>query len=167
MDHGGPVLWHLPRHGGAGRGDPEWRAAALLRAGQYAEAAALLAPIQTATAQYDRGTALARGRDYPGAAAAFEAALALDPGDAAAAHNLDVTRRIIAYLTEARQDEDEEEGAEPPDDTVVDLTGDQGRPARIDAELQLSEDAAEDWMRGVETKPADFLKSRFAVEAAR
>ena len=147
--------------------DPEWRAAALLRAGQYAEAAALLAPIQTATAQYDRGTALARGRDYPGAAAAFEAALALDPGDAAAAHNLDVTRRIIAYLTEARQDEDEEEGAEPPDDTVVDLTGDQGRPARIDAESQLSEDAAEDWMRGVETKPADFLKSRFAVEAAR
>ena len=106
-------------------------------------------------------------RGCPGAAAAFEAALALNPGDAAAAHNLDVTRRIIAYLTEARQDEDEEEGAEPPDDTVVDLTGDQGRPARIDAESQLSEDAAEDWMRGVETKPADFLKSRFAVEAAR
>jgi Ca-activated chloride channel family protein len=146
--------------------DPEWRAAALFRAGSYTEAAALLAPIQTASAQYDRGTALARGRDYPGAAAAFEAALALDPGNTAAAHNLDVTRRIIAYLTEARQDEDEEEGAEPPDDTVADLTGDQGRPARIDKSSQLSEDAAEDWMRGVETKPADFLKSRFAKEAA-
>jgi Ca-activated chloride channel family protein len=147
--------------------DPEWRAAALFRAGRYAEAAALLAPIQTATAQYDRGTALARGRDYPGAVAAFEAALALDPANAAAAHNLDVTRRIIAWLTEARVDEDPEQGAEPPDDDVADLTGDQGRPVRIDASSQLSEDAAEDWMRAVETKPADFLKSRFAVEAAR
>lgn len=147
--------------------DSQWRAAALFRAGQYVEAAALLAPTQTATAQYDRGTALARGRDYTGAAAAFEAALALDPANAAAAHNLDVTRRIIAWLTEARTDEDQEEGAESPDDTVEDLSGDQGRPSRIDAASQLSEDAAEDWMRAVETKPADFLKSRFAVEAAR
>jgi Ca-activated chloride channel family protein len=147
--------------------DSQWRAAALFRAGQYTEAAALLAPTQTATAQYHRGTALARGRDYPGAAAAFETALALDPANAAAAHNLDVTRRIIAWLTEARTDEDQDEGAEPPDDTVEDLIGDQGRPSRIDAASQLSEDAAEDWMRAVETKPADFLKSRFAVEAAR
>lgn len=145
----------------------QWRAAALFRAGQYVEAATLLAPTQTATAQYDRGTALARGRDFPGAAAAFEAALALDPANAAAAHNLDVTRRIIAWLTEARTDEDQDEGAEPPDDTVEDLSGDQGRLTRIDAASQLSEDAAEDWMRAVETKPADFLKSRFAVEAAR
>ena len=86
--------------------DPEWRAAALFRAGKYAEAAETLAPIQTSTAQYNRGTALVRGRDYQGAVAAFEAALKLDPGNAAAAHNLDVTKRIIAYLTEAREDED-------------------------------------------------------------
>ena len=37
--------------------------------------------MQTATAQYNRGTALVRGRDYPGAKAAFEAALQLDPGN--------------------------------------------------------------------------------------
>ncbi len=63
--------------------DPEWRAAALIRAGKYAEAAEILAPIQTSVAQYNRGTALARGRDYQGAVAAFEAALTLDPGNAA------------------------------------------------------------------------------------
>ena len=106
-----------------------------------------------------------RGRDYQGAVAAFEAALALDPANAAAAHNLDVTKRIIAYLTEAREAEDQEAGTEPPDDTVEDLTGDEGKRVRIDAGSQLSEDAADEWMRAVETKPADFLKSRFAIEA--
>ncbi len=147
--------------------DPEWRAAALYRAGQYDEAAAALAPIQTSRAQYDRGTALIRGRDYPGAAAAFQQALRLDPDNAAAAHNLAVTQAVIAYLTEARQDEDQEQGTEPPDDTVEDLTGDQGRRARIDGASQLSQDAAQEWMRSVETRPGDFLKSRFAIEAAR
>ena len=37
----------------------------------------------------------------------------------------------------------------------------------VDAGSQLSEDAAEDWMRSVESKPGEVLKSRFAVEAAR
>ena len=91
--------------------DPEWRAAALFRAGKYQEAADLLAPIETGRAQYDRGVALVRGRDYPGAQAAFEAALKLDPSNADAAANLAVTKRIIAYLTEERQAEDQ--GARP------------------------------------------------------
>jgi Ca-activated chloride channel homolog len=145
--------------------DPAWRAAALFRAGRYQEAADLLAPVQTSVAQYNRGTALVRGRDYPGAKAAFETALELDPGNAAARANLDLTDRIIAYLTEARDASDTEEGSEPPDDTVEDMTGDGGRRIRIDAGSSLSEDAAAEWMRQVETKPADFLKSRFAVEA--
>ncbi|PZQ50839.1 MAG: VWA domain-containing protein [Rhodovulum sulfidophilum] len=146
--------------------DPEWRAAALTRTGKYTDAAALLAPIQTSVAQYNRGVALVRGRDYAGGAAAFEAALALDPGNAAAADNLALTKRIIDYLTTTREAEDTEEGSEPPDATTDDLSGDQGRPTRIDAGSQLSEDAAEEWMRAVDTRPGDFLKSRFAIEAA-
>lgn len=146
--------------------DPQWRAAALFRAGKYAEAAAALAAIPTATAQANRGLSLVRGRDYQAGADAFEGALKLDPSNAAAARDLDVTRRIIAYLTETRDAEDQDSQSEPPDDTATDLSGDQGRLARIDASSQLSEDAAEQWMRAVETKPADFLKSRFAIEAA-
>ena len=76
-------------------------------------------------------------------------------------------RRIIAYLTEARRGRATKAGIEPPDDTVDDLTGEEGKRVRIDAGSQLSEDAADEWMRAVETKPADFLKSRFAIEAAR
>ena len=148
--------------------DPEWRAAALIREGKYTDAAALLAPIGTSAAQYNRGVALVRGRDYAGGQAAFEEALRLDPANADAVANLETTKEIIAYLTEAREGEDpdvqDEDNA--PDATMQDLTGDQGKPVRIDADSQLSEASAEQWMRAVETKPADFLKSRFAIESA-
>ncbi|MBL8659748.1 MAG: VWA domain-containing protein [Rhodospirillales bacterium] len=144
--------------------DPSWRAAALFRSGKYMEAAGLLASIRTSTAQYNRGTALVRGRDYRGAKAAFEQALKLDPANAAARHNLDVTEKIIAYLTSVGEAEDQGAQSEPPDATVNDLSGDQGKRQRIDRNAQLSEDAAEQWMRQVQTEPADFLKSRFALE---
>ncbi len=144
--------------------DPSWRAAALFRSGKYTEAAETLAPIQTSVAQYNRGTALVRGRDYQGAKAAFEQALKLDPGNAAARSNLDVTEKIIVYLTKEREAEDQGSQSEPPDATTNDLTGDQGRRVQINLNSQLSEDAAEQWMRQVQTKPADFLKSRFALE---
>lgn len=156
---------HRYREAAAAFADPEWRAMALIRAGDYQQAADLLAPIETPRAQYDHGVALVRGRDYAGGKAAFEAALALDPSNADARANLEVTNRIIAYLTETRQAEDQDQGTEPPDATTDDLTGEEGAPIRITAGAGLSEDAADQWMRQVETKPADFLKSRFAVEA--
>jgi Ca-activated chloride channel family protein len=156
---------HRYREAAAAFADPAWRAAALYRAGDYAGAAELLAPVQTSVAQYNRGTALVRGRDYQGAKAAFEAALTLDPQNTKAQRNLEITERIIAYLTAARDASDPEQGAEPPDDVAADMTGDRGRRVRIDAGSQLSEDAAAEWMRQVETRPADFLKARFALEA--
>ena len=83
--------------------DPAWRAAALFRAGKYQEAADLLAPDPDLRRPVQpRHRAGPRPR-LPGAKAAFEAALAARPGErGGAAHNLDVTNRIIAYLTEAR-----------------------------------------------------------------
>lgn len=168
-DQQGRRLYEAHRYADAAEtfANPEWRAAALVRAGRYQEAADLLGPIRTAPAQYNRGVALVRGRDYAGGKAAFETALKLDPSHADARANLDLTDRIIAYLTEARDQEDPDVQNEDnaPDDTVSDLTGDQGKPVRIDAGSQLSEDAADQWMRQVQTRPADFLKSRFAIEA--
>lgn len=149
--------------------DPEWKAVALIRDGRYDEAAKLLEPLRSRNAQFNRGVALVRGRNYQGAVAAFTAALELDPTDREAQENLDLTRRIIAYLEEAREDEDPQiNNADNAADGVVDdLTSDKGQTMRITGGTGLSEDAADQWMRQVQTKPADFLKSRFAIEAAR
>lgn len=149
--------------------DPMWKAAALMRAGKYTEAAALLEPVQTHDAQFNRGVALIHGRDYQGAVAAFTSAVALDPSDREAQENLDLANRIIAYLNENRDAEDPQADSKDnaADGTVEDLQGDQGRKMRITGDTSLSEDAAEQWMKQVQTKPADFLKSRFAVEAAQ
>ncbi len=144
--------------------DPLWRASALFRSGKYTQAAEILAPIQTSVAQYNRGTALVRGRQYQQAQAAFEQVLKLDPNNAKAKSNLAVTEKIIAYLMKERVAEDQGSQSEKPDATVNDLTGDQGKRMKIDQSTQLSEDAAAQWMRQVQTKPADFLKSRFALE---
>ncbi|WP_062762385.1 VWA domain-containing protein [Falsirhodobacter sp. alg1] len=148
--------------------DPQWQAVAMMRDGQYMEAAALLEPVQTRDAQFNRGVALIRGRDYQGAVNAFSAALTLDPLDAEAQENLDLARRIIAYLTDARQgDKEQIDNADnAPDDTVEDQAGNQGQTTQITEETGLSEDAAAQWMEQVQTKPADFLKSRFLVENA-
>ncbi len=67
--------------------DPEWRAAALYRAGRYDESAAALAAIDAAEAHYNRGNALARSSDFDGAIAAYEAALALEPEHTDARYN--------------------------------------------------------------------------------
>lgn len=75
--------------------DPRWRAAALYRAGRFDEAAAILARLPDAAAQYNLGNALARGGDLRGALVAFEQALALRPGDADTLHNRDLVRELL------------------------------------------------------------------------
>ncbi|AYF03686.1 VWA domain-containing protein (plasmid) [Paracoccus yeei] len=144
--------------------DPAWQAAALLRAGRYPQAAAVLAPLPGRDARFNQGVALVRARDYRGARAAFKAAVDLDPGDHEAAENLALTDRILAYLDATRAAEDDDQ--DDPDATVQDAPPGSGRRIRITADSDLSADAAAQWMRQVQTRPADFLKSRFAVEAA-
>lgn len=67
--------------------DRRWRAAASYRAGRYAEAAALLAPLDDADAHYNRGNALARLGRLSEALAAYQRGLRLRPADADLRHN--------------------------------------------------------------------------------
>ncbi|MCC5867176.1 MAG: VWA domain-containing protein [Gammaproteobacteria bacterium] len=76
--------------------DPHWRAAALYRAGRYAESAAALADLDDVQAQYNRGTALAQAGDLQGALVALEQALAQDPEHADARHNHAVISELLA-----------------------------------------------------------------------
>jgi len=96
--------------------DPQWRAWALLQAGDYAAASqaygalAKAAP-ENADYHFAEGTALALKGDYPEALDAFEQTLIRAPEHTAARHN---RQRVEAYLAElAEQEQQESTGSDP------------------------------------------------------
>ena len=91
--------------------DPEWRATALYRAGEYAEAARTWSA-GDADALYNRGTALARAGEFEAAQQTLAAALEQDPGHADALHNKEI---VDGLLEKRRQDAANEEGSSQED----------------------------------------------------
>jgi len=75
--------------------DPRRRAYADLRAGQYAQAAKLLAPFHDVHSEYNRGNALAHTGHLQDALDAYDAALAKAPNDHDARHNRDLVARAL------------------------------------------------------------------------
>lgn len=111
-----------PQRAAALFADPRWRAAALYRAGRYADSAALLADLDDVQAHYNRGTALAQAGDLEAALAAFEHALAQAPDHADAQHN----HAVVSELMARAQPEPEQAGEASP-------SPDQGGEQREDA----------------------------------
>lgn len=85
--------------------DPEWRAAASYRAGEFAESATSLAGIDTAEAQYNRGNGLAKSGQLAAALEAYDRALELDPDHEDARYN----RELVAELLEQQQQEQQQQ----------------------------------------------------------
>jgi Ca-activated chloride channel family protein len=83
--------------------DPRRRAYARLAAGDYQAAArgfeALAGTSKRSDDRYNQGNALAHAGDLPGAIKAYDAALALDPGNTDAAHN----RKLVEEALKQRQ----------------------------------------------------------------
>ncbi len=79
--------------------DPQWKAAAEYKAGDYNKAAELLDTIDTANANYNRGNALAKANDLDNAIKAYERALQLDPQHEDAKYNKQL-------LEQAKQQQD-------------------------------------------------------------
>jgi len=146
--------------------DPLWRGYALLDAGAYEQAAAVYSRLPSAEGAFAAGVAYVKGRAYRDGIAAFERALQRDPSHAAAAHNLGVARAIVAHLERAREAADTEEGSEGADDVVFDNDAKTGYEVAIEGQLQEKIQTAEQWMRTVDTRTADFLRLRFQLEAA-
>lgn len=84
---------------------PEWRGASAYRAADYESAIAAYSGVQGATAQYNRGNALALSGNYAESIAAYDAALALEPEHADALHN----KAIVEQLLEQEESEAGEE----------------------------------------------------------
>ncbi len=148
--------------------DPMWKGYALYRSGKYSEAAQVFGRLSSAEAAFARGLSHIKTREYREGIAAFEVALERDPHHAAALRNLEIARAILAYLETAREQSDTgEESGIGADDVVFDNESGGGTETTITGEGQIKMETAEQWMRTVDTRTADFLRIRFAIEAAR
>ncbi|WP_160154086.1 VWA domain-containing protein [Microbulbifer sp. ALW1] len=138
---------------------------ALYQAGQFEDAANQLAEVNTPEATFTRGMAMAKTGQYEGAVAAFEQVLQLDPEFPGAQENLALTKKIIAYMKDARGEEEEE--LQAADD------GEESDFEPPEQEFQEQEKATKDkpvsadqWMSTLDTGTSEYLKQRFAAEAA-
>jgi Ca-activated chloride channel family protein len=148
--------------------DPAWRGVAAYRAGLYDAAAAEFARIATAEGFFNRGDALMKGRDYRNAIKAFELAVDAAPDWVEARENLELARYTREYIEGAREDSDTGDESEmSADDFEFDNENERGKEIEITRDSTIGLESAEKWMRTVDTDTADFLRTRFQLEAGR
>ncbi len=90
--------------------DPRWKASALYRAGQYAEALKSHPQAESANDWYNRGTALARTGQLDEALAAYDQALQLNPGD----EDTRTNRKLVEEALKQQQQNSAQGEGEPP-----------------------------------------------------
>ena len=147
--------------------DPMWQGAAWYRAGEFEKAAQAFARRDTAEAHYNQGNAwLMRGK-YETAIACYDRALEKRPDWKEAAENRD--------LAVARAKMAEQKGGDMGDqkigaDKIVfdNEAKNEGQETEIAGGKALSDQEIQAlWLRRVQTRPADFLKAKFAYQQAR
>ncbi len=146
--------------------DPMWQGAAWYRAGEFDKAAQAFARRDTAEADFNQGNAwLMRGK-YETAMASYDRALQRRPEWREARENRDLAE-ARAKLVERTGDEmgDQTIGA---DDIVFDKTKKSGgQETEMAGERAISDAAVQAmWLRRVQTRPADFLRAKFAYQNA-
>ena len=146
--------------------DPMRRGAAWYRGGAFQKAEQAFARLATPEAHYNRGNCLVLRGNYTAAVVCYDNALDLRPDWEAA-----LTNRAIAS---ARAEQVESKGGDLGDqrigaDKVVfdrDTQSD-GQNTQVESDQALSDAAMQSlWLRRVRTKPADFLRAKFAYQAA-
>ena len=75
--------------------DPNWKATAQYKAGQYQEAAKTLEPLDDPDARYNRGNALAKAGALEEALKAYQQALAKAPQHEDARHNMELVKQAL------------------------------------------------------------------------
>jgi len=173
---GWPALWASPDQRGrflyerqdfAGAAQafraPIWRGVALMRAGDFKAAADILSGVDTAEGAYDHGNALVMLGKYAEAAARYDHALALRPGWREASDNRALALLRAEMLKAPGGDSgDQQEGA---DQIVYDKDAKSGgQPTEIAGKAMSDSAVRALWLKRVQTRPADFLRARFAYQ---
>lgn len=147
--------------------DPMWKGIALFRQGEFKAAAGIFAGLDTADAAFNHGNSLLMHGKYDEAAGRYSRALQLRPGWDAAIVNRGIA---VARARTLEKKGGEMTGGELEADEIVFSKGDsppsageeqtEGGKEMSDAELQAV------WLRQVQTKPAEFLRAKFAYQQA-
>jgi Ca-activated chloride channel family protein len=145
--------------------DPMWKGVALFRQGDFKQAAGIFAGYDTAVSAYNHGNALVMQGKYGDAAARYERALELNPGWEDAEVNLEVARARADLL---KQEGSEGTGGKLGADEIVFFKG-KSDPATAEETVEGSQKLTDSefqatWLRNVQTRPADFLRSKFAYQ---
>ena len=146
---------------------PMWQGAAYFKAGDFKQAAGLFAGYDTAEAAYNQGNSLVMLGHYEEAMGRYERALELKPGWDEAETNLAIAQsRALALKKEGGDMTGGQLGA---DDIVFDKGKSSPRAENEEVaggqEMNDSEMRAI-WLRNIQTKPADFLRVKFAYQYA-
>jgi Ca-activated chloride channel homolog len=147
--------------------DPMWQGAAWYRAGEFEKAAQAFARRDTADAHYNQGNAwLLRGK-YEAAIASYDRALSTRPDWKEARENRELAAaRAKQVEREGGGMGDQKIGA---DEIVFDNKAkkNEGQETQIAGEQAVTDASVQAlWLRRVKTKPADFLKAKFAYQNA-
>jgi Ca-activated chloride channel homolog len=145
--------------------DPMWQGQAYYRAANYNAALAAFARVNTPEAFFMMGNCYARLKDFPKAVMAYDNALAMRADFETARANRALVASLIPAPAKAPQDGEHAPDL-PPDQIKFDDKAAGGKRVRIDRKA-LDKEAADLWMRNLQTSPADFLRQKFALEAAR
>ncbi len=148
--------------------DPMWKGVAFYKAGDYASAVEQFARLDTAAAWFNLGNSYARLERFDDALKSYDEALKRQSGYADARFNRDLVAKI-----KKKEEEDDEEPAEggsrlEPDKIVPgDKDDETKRPEQEETVMggTMDEKMAEVWMRQVQTRPADFLRMKFAIQS--
>ncbi len=145
--------------------DPLRQGVAWYRAAEFESAARAFASAPGPDGAFNEGNASLMAGAYDRAIAAYARALALQPGWTLALENRELA---MARRDRVKQEGDEvTDGQLEADDSVVDLnrTGRQDRDTDAGAPMSDADlDAL--WLRRVQTTPGDFLRAKFAYQAA-
>jgi Ca-activated chloride channel family protein len=145
--------------------DPLWQGVAWYRAGDFKQAAAAFSRRETPEAYFNKGDALLMTGSYDAAIEAYTQALDKRPGWKEAKENRDLANARKKLTADQGGDlGDQRVGA---DKVVFDQTKEnpQGQETEVAGDKAMSTEAMQSlWLRKVTTKPADFLRSKFAYQ---
>lgn len=89
-------------------GNPDWKAAAQYKAGEYDKALESLKSSKSASGAYNQGNALAKVGQLEEAIKAYEKALAMNPNDADAKHNKEVVEKELEKQKQEQKKQDQQ-----------------------------------------------------------